>query len=322
MRKYLLFISAIALFIAASCSSESEAESQPVVNSTPRFVISLQATEKADHYWSVIQKSAVDKAKEIEVDLVASSANDAQTQVKQLEDEIAKGVSGLAVAPIDVSLLGSVQKKAQEANIPFVVIETQAALPDAKIVGTDEEAAGRLAADYVCNPESEIITNKAGFAARNTEAAIISGATNDLVSLARAKGGRWGLEDCNLKVVEEKSANSDQAQAENAAKEIIGQYPDIRVLLVTDDIMALGAAKAVKELGKTGAIVIISFVTAAQVVEAIIAGDVTASIAPNPEIIGARSVESLYMLLDEQSIPDRYDTGTRLITIQNASQFR
>ena len=87
-------------------------------------------------------------------------------------------------------------------------------------------------------------------------------------------------------------------------------------------IATLGAAKAVKELGKTGAIVIISFGTAAKVVEAIIAGDVTASIAPNPEIIGARSVESLYMLLDEQSIPDRYDTGTRLITIQNASQFR
>lgn len=100
------------------------------------------------------------------------------------------------------------------------------------------------------------------------------------------------------------------------------KHPNVKVVLVTDDQMAVGVVQAVKEAGRSGEIVIVSFGTDAKILDSIIDGNVTATVAQNPEFIGARGIESLYMLLNEESIPEHYDTGTRLVTIQNASQFR
>lgn len=315
MHKYLMLFSAFALFVSTSCSSPTPTVAQPAAPSTPRFVISLRSVAQPDNYWSIIAQGAAEKAKELGVELVTANADDAQAQVQQLEKELANGASGLAVAPIDAKLLAPLQQKAEAAKIPFVMIESDGNLQHVNYVGTDEDAAGRLAADYICNPENSLI-------ARNTEAAIISGAATDPVSKARATGGRWGLEDCLLKVVEEQNANSDPALAQSIATDILNKHPNVKILLVTDDLMAVGAVQAAKAIGRAGDVVIVSFGTNSATLDEIIDGNITATVAQNPDVIGSRAVESLYMLMDEESIPEHYDTGTRLVTIQNASQFR
>lgn len=316
MHKYLLLISTFVLLFSTSCSSSNgQVADQPAKSTAPRFVISLKANAQADKYWSVIAQGAAAKAKELGAELITANAEDGAAQVKQLEEQLANGVSGMAVAPIDASLLAPLQEKAQAANVPFIMIENNAKLPHVSYVGTDEEAAGRLAADYICNPENSLI-------ARNTEAAIISGSATDSVSQARATGGRWGLEDCRLKVVEEQNANDDPALAQTVATDIMSKHQNVEIILVTDDRMADGVVQAAKAAGRAGKIVIVSFGTTPKTLDSIIDGNITATVAQNPDVIGSRGIESLYMMLNDESVPAAYDTGTQLVTLQNASQFR
>lgn len=108
------------------------------------------------------------------------------------------------------------KQKALAADVPFVMIANDGDLQHVNYVGTDEEAAGRLAADYICNPENSLI-------ARNTEAAIIAGAATDAISKAHATGGHWGLEDCRLKVVEEENTPIATSLSPNACHRYHGQ---------------------------------------------------------------------------------------------------
>jgi Periplasmic binding protein domain len=51
------------------------------------------------------------------------SHNDAQTQLKNAQDAIARGVAGIVISPTDSSTCPSVLALAQKANIPVVIAD-------------------------------------------------------------------------------------------------------------------------------------------------------------------------------------------------------
>jgi len=86
--------------------------------------------------------------------------------------------------------------------------------------------------------------------------------------------------------------------------------------------MALGAVEAVRNAGKLDDIFIVGFDGNPNAAEAILAGDLEASVAQRPYNMGQMGVEFVLKLAAGEELPEEIDTGAILVTRENAADFR
>jgi ribose transport system substrate-binding protein len=102
---------------------------------------------------------------------------------------------------------------------------------------------------------------------------------------ARRAGFEKGVEG-KLDIVAKESANWKMDEASNKVQSILAAHPDITGIFCANDMMALGAAKAVKQAGKTGKVKIIGYDNIKEAQDAIKAGEMYATIEQHPELMG------------------------------------
>ena len=103
-------------------------------------------------------------------------------QIAQIEDALAKGVDGIALAPTDPAALAPVVKKALDAGVKVVFIDTKGENADVTFIGTNNETGAKLAGDYLCK------TLKSG-----DKIAILQGIITQSTGKARADGAKAGV---------------------------------------------------------------------------------------------------------------------------------
>jgi len=86
--------------------------------------------------------------------------------------------------------------------------------------------------------------------------------------------------------------------------------------------MALGAVEALKAAGKLQDVMVVGFDANPDAAASILAGEMTASVAQAPKNMGAFGVQSLVKLKKGETIEPVIDTGTVLVTKDNAAQFK
>jgi ribose transport system substrate-binding protein len=86
--------------------------------------------------------------------------------------------------------------------------------------------------------------------------------------------------------------------------------------------MALGAIEAIKAAGKLDQIMVVGFDANPDAATSILAGEMAASVAQNPKNMGALGVENALKLLKGETIDPVIDTGTLLVTKDNAAQYQ
>jgi ribose transport system substrate-binding protein len=86
--------------------------------------------------------------------------------------------------------------------------------------------------------------------------------------------------------------------------------------------MALGAVEALKSADKLKDVMVVGFDANPDAAASIIAGEMTASVAQAPKNMGALAVENLVKLQKGEKIEAVIDTGTVLVTKDNADQFK
>mgnify|MGYP000138545147 CR=1 FL=1 len=129
------------------------------------------------------------------------------------------------------------------------------------------------------------------------------------------------MQRCGLKIVAELPANSERALGQQVMEDILTRYPNVKGVFAANDLMALGAAEAVKARGKTGQVLIVGFDAIPEAAQAILRGEMAASVAQNPYNMGKFGVEYAVKALKGQRIPKRIDTGTTLVTRENAARY-
>ena len=79
------------------------------------YLLDMKGPGSGNPFWAAVQKGAEEAGKANNVKVVVMSPpaeSDVQAQVAQIEDQIAKGVAGIALAPTDPTALASVVDKA------------------------------------------------------------------------------------------------------------------------------------------------------------------------------------------------------------------
>lgn len=278
------------------------------------ILLSMKGPGSGNPFWAAVEKGARDAAKAMNVNLVVlapPAETDVQAQVAQIEDQIAKRVSAIVVAPTDVSALNTTFDKARAAKIPVLFVDTDGTWAyKATFIGTDNKVGGALGGKFLCDQ----LKGKG-------DVAIITGVMTTQSIRARVEGARESAKACGLTVVAELPADSDRAKGQQVMEDLLTSKPTLKGVFSANDLMALGAAEAVKARGKTGQILIVGFDAIPEAAKAITAGQLAASVAQNPSNMGKFGVENALKILRGQTIAKRIDTGTVLVTKQNASQY-
>lgn len=278
------------------------------------ILLDMKGPGSGNPFWASVEKGGRDAAKSLNVNLVVlapPAETDVQAQVAQIEDQIAKNVNAIVVAPTDVSALNSTFDKARAKKIPVLFVDTDGTWPyKATFIGTDNKAGGALGGKFLCAQ----LKGKG-------DIAIITGVMTTQSIRSRVEGAREAAKNCGLNVVAELPADSDRAKGQAVMEDILTSKPTVKGVFAANDLMALGAAEAVKARGKTGAILIVGFDAIPEAAKAILSGQLAATVAQNPSNMGRFGVENAVKLLQGKSIPKRIDTGTTLVTKTNAAQY-
>jgi ribose transport system substrate-binding protein len=278
------------------------------------ILLSMKGPGSGNPFWAAVEKGARDAAKAMNVNLVVlapPAETDVQAQVAQIEDQIAKRVNAIVVAPTDVSALNTTFDKARAAKIPVLFVDTDGTWPHkATFIGTDNKAGGALGGKFLC----DTLMGKG-------DIAIITGVMTTQSIRARVEGARESAKKCGLTVAAELPADSDRAKGQQVMEDILTSKPTVKGVFSANDLMALGAAEAVKARGKAGQILIVGFDAIPDAAKAILSGELSASVAQSPSNMGKFGVENAIKLLQGKTIAKRIDTGTVLVSKKNAAQY-
>lgn len=269
----------------------------------------------ADQYWVLLKAGAEAKAAELGVTVSVIGPNaesDVQGQVDMIQNKIGEGVDGLAIAPSSPDAVLPVLEQADNAGIPVLAVDTD--IPGyankKSFIGTGNEAAGQQGGEYA-----------AGIVGEGAKAIVLRGRLGDTTHDQRETGIVAGLEAGGVEILEVKPCDSEAEKAMNAMQDLLNVYDQIDIVVTTADSMAQGAQRAIENAGKE--IPVVGFDGTIPVAELIAEGSVIkGSVAQAPYVMGQLCVEKLVALHNGESIEDRIDSGTSMVTPENAQQFK
>lgn len=278
------------------------------------FVLGMKGPGAGNPFWAAVEAGAKAKGEElgVEVIVVAPPAeSDVQAQITQIEDLIAQGVEGIALAPTDPNALAPVVDAAKAAGIPVVFVDTRGSNEGVTFIGTNNEVGAALAADFMCKNLPS-----------GSEVAILQGLISQSTGQARAEGSKKGLEACGLKVVAEQTAEWDRAKGLSVTENILAGNPNIKGIFASNDNMALGAVEALKAANKLQDVMVVGFDANPDAANSILAGEMTASVAQAPGNMGGFGIQALVDLKAGKTLEEWIDTGTVLVTKDNAADYQ
>lgn len=254
-----------------------------------------------------MKDGAEKEAEKLGYDLVVlDSQNDPAKERANVEDLVQLGVIALLINPTDSDAVVKTVEVANKSNIPVITLDRQA--NGGKItshIASDNIKGGEMAAEYVLDKFKD---EKGPI--NVVEIQGIPGA-----SATRDRGeGFHNIMDKNDKFnfVSIQAADFDRQKGLQVMENIIQANPNIQVVFAHNDEMALGAVKAIKASGINA--LVIGFDGNDDAKDSIDANEMTATIAQQPDLIGALGVELANKIYKSESIKDKIAADLKVYT--------
>ncbi len=312
-RKFLGAASALPLTAAAATMAKAQDK---------KFTIALIPGLTTDGFYITMNRGAQAAADALGVELVFQGAPDFNpvTQVPVLDAVIARAPNAILIAPTDKVQLVEPLKKAHDAGIPVITVDT--------FIGTGNYQTGAGDGDF---PLSYIASDNVlgGKIAARALAAAIGGAGKVFVSNVkpgisttdqREEGFKTAMaeEFPDITVLETQFNDNDANKAASQLQGVFARDADLKGVFGANLFSALGAATGVQQAGQTGTIKVVAFDAPVSIVDNIKTGLVDVAIAQHPAEIGYFGVVSAFAHLTGNSIPVSIGTG---FTIMDASNI-
>lgn len=285
-----------------------------IASAQDTIVLSMKGPGAGNPFWAAVQRGAEERGAELGVNVVVLSPpteSDVAAQIAQIEDQLAKGVKGIVLAPTDPNALAPVVDEALADGVAVVFVDTKGTNEGVTYIGTDNKAGAALAAGLICD------NVPAG-----SDVAILQGIITQSTGKARADGAHDGLTACGMNIVAEQPANWDTAQALAVMENILTGNPNIKGVFASNDNMALGVVEALKSADMLDQVFLVGFDANPNAADSVLAGDMSATIAQNPYNMGAFGVESALALINGGTLDPLIDTGTVVVDKSNAADFQ
>jgi fructose transport system substrate-binding protein len=276
-----------------------------------------------------MKEGATAKATELGVSLKAYAGKDDgdnEGQVAAVETCIADGVKGILITPSDSKAIVPTIKKARDAGILVIALDTPLDPIDAadQTMATDNFEAGRLIGAYAAA--------KLGDKAKDARIGFLDINTKQVtVDVLRDQGfmKRFGIDvkDVNVigdeddpRIVGHDYTNGNPEGGRQAMENLLQKDPTINVIHTINEPAAAGAYEALKAVGKEKDVLIMSVDGGCPGVKNVAEGVIGGTSQQYPLLMASMGVEAIKKFADSGEKPKVtegktfFDTGVTLIT--------
>src|SRR5688572_9331533 len=103
---------------------------------------------------------------------------------------------------------------------------------------------------------------------------------------------------------------------------ILTGHRNIKAVFGFNDNMAHGDVEGLKDDDKLKDVIVVGFDANPDAAASVLAGEMSATVAQAPKNMGALGVENALKLKKGETISENIDTGTVLVTKENAEQYK
>jgi ribose transport system substrate-binding protein len=316
MRKITVVLIAALTAATLSCNRAPQQE-----GASGRRSVALVLKTLNHPFFVDMRRGAQEAADRLGVQLQVQAAEreiDVEKQMQIVENLIQTGIGVLCITPSGSREIVAALRKARDAKIPVVVVDTRLdakAASDAGVtaetfVGSDNFAGGKLAGEHVV----KITGGKARIG-------ILEGIPGHETGDSRLRGFREAVASSpGLTIVASQPANWERDQGFNVFQNMLQAHRDIDTVFAASDLMALGAIEAIAAANRTGTIRVVGFDALDDAKKAIAAGTMDASVAQFPFEMGKVAVESAVKVMNGEKLPADLMVRLEMVTKETVSK--
>ncbi len=283
----------------------------------PQVVNVAFVTNNVSDFWKIAEAGvrAGEKDFKCKCQVEMPVQGTAAEQKRVLEDLVVKGISGVAISPVNPEKVDMLDKAAGQVNL--ICMDSDA--PKSKrlcYVGTSNYDAGKVAGGELMK------------ALPNGGKVMVYVGTMDAQNAAdRYKGIEDALKKAKskIKIISVMTDNADHTKARRNVEDTLVKYNDIAGLVGLWSYNGPAIYKAVDAAGKSGKVKIVCFDEDPATIEGVKKGAIFATVVQKPYEFGYESVRILAALArgDKTVIPAGkvVDTGVQVVNSDNVEEF-
>ena len=285
----------------------------PLTASAGEIAVIVKTTNS--NFWQNVNKGAAAALDGVEGHTMTFTGPAAETdiadEVNMVDNAVNRGVEGIVLAPSDPEALIPAVKRAYEAGVPVVIIDSMLAEGGEgtyqAFLSTDNCAAGELVAKKMIE--------EAGTEGKVAIMSYIAGVGSEI--------GRVGCfqsylaDNSNLEIVGPYYSQAQMGTALNQTTDVLTANPDLVGIYGANEPTAVGMGRAIVQAGKAGQLVAIGFDGNQDLQDFVRDGTLTATAVQGSFQMGELGVKAILDILDGKEVEPHIDTGVVLATQEN-----
>jgi len=304
--KKLLSLSMVLLMVSIAimgCGEKSDSETGSTETTESKSKIGLIVSTLNNPFFVNLKDGAQEAATKAGMDLIVlDSQNDPAKELANMEDLLTQGVDVILINPADSDAVGNAIKLANAKNIPVITLDRGAASGEVvSHIASDNIAGGIMAGNYIV----ELL----GGSGNVVELEGIAGTS---AARDRGQGFNQAIEATTIEVVSRQVADFDRTKGLSVMENILQAESEIDAVFAHNDEMALGALKAIQSAGKN--ILVVGFDATDDAVLAVESGEMAATVAQQPDLIGGLGVETAVKIINGETVEAQIPVALKLIS--------
>ena len=309
-------LAAVVLIAAAACGGNQSASS-----SDSSLSVAMIPKGTTHNFWQSIHAGATRAGKELGVEVIWRGPlreDDRDSQVSEIEGFISRGVSGIAIAPLDEAALVGPVNDAMSRNIPVVIFDSGLKGDNyVSFVATDNVKGGQLGGERLIEAmggKGKVVLLRYAEGHDSTSkreegflAAMAAHPTVEVVSSNQYVG-------------------TDVEGAYKRTESILSGYkkPDgslsIDGIFCANESSTFAAMRVLKDNGWAGKLHFVGFDSSDNLVKGLQDGTLDGLVVQDPVKMGYLAIKTLVEHIRGQPVERRIDTGVQVVTRENMEQ--
>ncbi|MCG8532768.1 MAG: ribose ABC transporter substrate-binding protein RbsB [Desulfovibrionales bacterium] len=253
--------------------------------------IALVVSTLNNPFFVSLKDGAVKKAETLGFELIVlDSQNDPSKELANVEDLTIRGVKAILINPTDSDAVSNAIRLVNNANIPVLTLDRGASRGKVDShIASDNVAGGEMAGNYMAELLGE-----------GAKVIQLEGLAGTSAARDRGEGFMKAVKANKFDLLASQPADFDRTKGLNVMENLLAANQNVQGVFAQNDEMALGAVQAVKASGKK--VVIIGFDGTDDGIAAVKRGDMAATVAQQPALIGELGVETAAQILNGEKV--------------------
>lgn len=311
MKKYRKYAAILLIAVAAAVSISAYVVGKKSPNRKQMNVIYIaKIMDQKSDFWTQIYAGMEMAAKEFDVALTIvgpEKEDDCEKQNELIYWAIGQKPQAIVLSPCSYTETTPIAKKITENGIKLILLDSAINEDIAQsLVATDNVMAGAKEGAYM--RELLPVDGKIG---------IIGHVKGSSTAIERELGLRKGLGEDEERIVEVVFCDSNYQKAYDLMIELMEKHPDITMVAGLNEYSAVGAARAVKQLGLSGKVQVVGFDNSLEEIQLLEEGVLQGIVIQKPFKMGYLGLETAVKAVNGEPVSKNINSGFEIITKEN-----